>query len=53
MLYHKILFLGSCVAATLTEQLETLNEAFKLSAGQLGAHAQFLLQFHRSVQEHR
>ena len=27
MLYHKILFLGSCVAATLTEQLENLNLA--------------------------
>ena len=40
MLYHKILTLGSCVAATLTEQLETLDEAFNISAGQLGAHAQ-------------
>ena len=46
MLYHKILTLGSCVAATLTEQLETLDEAFKISAGQLGAHALLLLQFH-------
>ena len=40
MLYHKILFLGSCVAATLTKQLETLDDAFKVSAWQLGAHAQ-------------
>ena len=46
MLYHKILTLGSCVAATLTEQLETLDEAFEISAGQLGAHALLLLQFH-------
>ena len=46
MLYHKILFLGSCVAATLTKQLETMNEAFKLSVRQLGACALLLLQFH-------
>ena len=34
MLYHKILTLGSCVAATLTEQLKTLDGTFKLSTGQ-------------------
>ena len=48
---HKILTLGSCVVATLAEQLETLDEAFKLSARQLVAHAQLLLQFHRALQE--
>ena len=49
----KIVTLGSCVAATLIEQLEFLDVAFKLSARQPGADAQLLLQFHQELQDHK